>query len=178
MREYSFDISSIWLGPISAPDISARDISARTFRYMDVTTLGNFGIRIFRHMDVLAHVHFGTVQSNLDILAQTFRQRCLCSKISLCRNVPVQCRKVHGAEMSMVPRNTHAEMFSCRKVTMMKCTCRNVSRRNVRYRNKLRPSIYEKVNIFKYRIFSLNIDEFFQHFIFLGNSEISAKTSL
>ena len=83
-----------WLGLISAPDISARDILARTFHHWDfsaqghfgtttfwhgyisaprrfwhrdIMALGHFGIRIFRHMDVSAHVHFGTLQSNIDI---------------------------------------------------------------------------------------------------------------
>ena len=68
------------------------------------------------------------------------------------------CREIH------MPKCSHAEMFSCRKVTMMKCTCRNVSCRNVRFRNKLEPSIYKKVNIFVIAI----MDEFFSALYLCG----------
>ena len=40
------------------------------------TAQAHFGTRIFWHMDVSANVHFGTVQSNIDISAQTFQHGC------------------------------------------------------------------------------------------------------
>ena len=37
-----------------------------TLQHRDVEALGYFGTSIFWHKDVLAHVHLGTVQSNVD----------------------------------------------------------------------------------------------------------------
>ena len=108
---------------------------------MDVfSALEHFSTRIFRHMDILAHLHFDTVQSNTDILAQTFRPLCQnvhvpkypCAQMSQCCNVPVPkcswCGKIPMLKCS------HTEMSLCQKVPVMKCPCRNV-----RCRNKLKP---------------------------------------
>ena len=69
-----------------------------------------------------------------------------------CSNVP--CRRIHMPKSSSVEspnaekspcRNfpvvniCGAEKYPCRKIHVMKCLCRNVSRRNVWYRNKPKP---------------------------------------
>ena len=104
------------------------------------SALEHFSTRIFWHMDILAHLHFDTMQSNIDILAQTFRTLCQnvhvpkypCAQMSQCCNVPVPkcswCGKIPMLKCS------HTEMSLCQKVPVMKCPYRNV-----RCRNKLEP---------------------------------------
>ena len=80
---------------------------------------------IFRHLNILAHGYFGTLQSNMDVLPQTFWHLCYCAEMSMCRNVPVSkfscaenflCRKFlvlksPHVEMSATPNGALAEMF-------------------------------------------------------------------
>ena len=134
---------------ISAPGISARDISARTFNHRDFSSWGNFGRRRFRHgytsvpwtfqhsfrifwkMDILAHIHFGTMQSNIDISAQTFWPGCPCAETSMCQNILVpEMSQCHNLPMQKSPwsrKNTHADMFLCWKVLMLKSPCDKTS---------------------------------------------------
>ena len=84
----------------SFPDISARVISAwtfitETFRHVHVLALRThwhkefsapwtFWQGIFRHLNISAHGYFCTLQSNMDVLAQTFLHLCYCAKMSIC----------------------------------------------------------------------------------------------
>ena len=57
------------------------------FQQKDVLTqkpfdLGTFRHGIFLHLNILAHGFFGTLQSNMDVLAQTFWHLCYCAKMS------------------------------------------------------------------------------------------------
>jgi hypothetical protein len=52
-----------------------------TFRHRDVMAWGHFGTKIFQEMDVSAFVDLGTLQSDIDILAQTFWHESLCQNI-------------------------------------------------------------------------------------------------
>ena len=149
-----------WLGLIRAPDISAwtfhhGDLSERghfgsrtfwhgyisapwMFRHRDVTALEHYSTRIFRHTDISAYVHFGTLQSNIDISAQVpmcqkymcqnfLVPKCPSAKMSQCCNIPVLkhpwCQKIP------MPKRSCAEMSLCQKVHRMKCLflCRYVS---------------------------------------------------
>ena len=127
---------------ISAPDISARDILARTFHQRDFLVRGHFGTRkfwhekisawvyfgtmdvsaqgpygtgTFGHMDVLAHVHFGIVQSNIDISSQ----------VPLCQNVHVL--KYFCVKMSQCCNVSVPKRPWCWKVLMPKCSCAEMS---------------------------------------------------
>ena len=112
----------------------------------------HFGTGIFRHLNISAHGYFGTLQSNMDVSAQTFRHLCYCAEMSMCRNVPVpkcscaensSCRKVtmskcSRVEMSICRNVCSAEWCTCRNVPVMKHPCRNVPCRNVPCRNGLK----------------------------------------
>ena len=67
---------------------------------------------IFRHLNILTHVYFGTLQSNMDVLAQTFWHLCYCTEMSMCRNAP--CRNV---PLLKIP---HVENSPCRNVPVLK----------------------------------------------------------
>ena len=76
-----------------------------TFQHGTVSKWGLFGRRnfwheefpapwtfrqgIFWHLNILAHGYFGTFQSNMDVLTQTFWHLCYCAENSLCRKVPM-----------------------------------------------------------------------------------------
>ena len=72
------------------------------------------GTRNFRHLHISAHGYFGTLQSNMDISAQTFRHLCYCAEMSMCRNVPV-------------PKSPRAEKSPCRNVPVLKCPSAGMS---------------------------------------------------
>ena len=96
-----------------------------TLQHRNVSTLGLFGAGNFRHKEVLApwtfwqqkisaFGYFGTLQSNMDILAQTFRHLCYCAEMSMCRNVPMpkcSCAKKSSCRKVLVPKSPHVEMF-------------------------------------------------------------------
>ena len=56
--------TAFMLGLISAPDISARDISAQTFHHWDILACACFG-----PADVLVHGHFISIFQRLNISA-------------------------------------------------------------------------------------------------------------
>ena len=109
----------------------------------DISSQGLFGMRTFRHENILAWVYFstidvstqgcyGTMQSNIDILAQVplcenvpVWHECPCAKMSLCWNILVSkcssavtspCLIVHGAEK-----------YPCRNVLVPRCPCEEKS---------------------------------------------------
>ena len=101
----------IWLGFISAPDIPAGDIWARTFHHRDFSAQGHLGTRTFWfgyilapwkfwHRDVTALGHFDT---------KIFRHMYILAK---CQKIPM-------------PKCSCAKMSFCQKVTVMKCPCQN-----------------------------------------------------
>ena len=140
------------LPTISAPVISARGISARTFHQwdicacacfgpadvpahrhfvsMDFLAWGHFGARNFRYHGCFSmghfgtwtfwdmHGYFGTLQSNMDILAQTFWHLCYYARMLMCRNVPVPkrpwCQKI------LVPKCPRAKKSSYQNVHLPK----------------------------------------------------------
>ena len=91
-------------------DISSRDFfGTRRFQHENIFLWHHRGLGTgtFWLKDISAHVHFGIVQSNIDILAQTFRHGCPCAKMFMCRNILVPKSssavispswKVHGAK--------------------------------------------------------------------------------
>ena len=106
----------------------------RTFRQMDgkVSTRGHFGTGNFRHeefsapwkfrhgifwhLNISTHGYFGTLQSNMDVLAQTFRHLCYFTKMSMCQNVPVpkcSCVKMFLCQKFLVPKSPHVKTFPC-----------------------------------------------------------------
>ena len=101
---YSLDFTSLnisgSLGLILAPIILERDISAQTFHHGDFSAWGHFVTRTFQHW------HFGTVQSNIDISAQTFWAP--------------QCQNVHSVEKCPC-RNVLVPKNSCDEISMPKC---------------------------------------------------------
>ena len=121
------------------------------FRHGEFSAPEHFGTGIFRHLNISAHGYFGTLQSNMDVSAQTFRHLCYCAEMSMCQNVPVPkcpwCRKilvpkspdakkflyqnVYGDEMSMCRNTYRAESWTIQNVPVMKCLCRSVSGWNV-----------------------------------------------
>ena len=72
-------------------------LSPWMFRQRDFSAQGHFGKRNFLHQG-----HFGTLQSNMDVTAQTFRLLNYCAEMSMCQNVPV-------------PKFSCAKNSSCRK---------------------------------------------------------------
>ena len=120
-------------------EISARacfgpaEVSAHGhFVSMDVLTQGHFGMGtfwnkeflapwtfwhgIFRHLNILAHGYFGTLQSNIDISAQTCWHLSYCAKMSMWRNV-------HGAEKSLCPKVPVLKSPCTETSTETKCPC-------------------------------------------------------
>ena len=109
------------------------------FRHEEFSAPEHFGTGIFRHLNISAHGYFGTLQSNMDVSAQTFRHLCYCAEMSMCRNVPVpkcscaensSCRKVpmskcSRVEMSICWNVCSAEWCTCRNVPVIKHPCRN-----------------------------------------------------
>ena len=65
----------------------------------DISSPELFSARTFWHENISAWVCFGTMKSNIDILAQSFQHGCPCSKMSMCPKYPCsemfQCGNVH-----------------------------------------------------------------------------------
>ena len=88
-----------------------------TLQHRNVSTLGLFGAGNFRHKEVLApwtfwqqkisaFGYFGTLQSNMDILAQTFRH--------LCKNVHMwkyPCAETFLCQKFLVPKSPQVKTF-------------------------------------------------------------------
>ena len=53
--------------------------STGNFRHEEFSAPEHFGTGIFWHLNISAHGYFGTLQSNMDISAQTFRHLCYCA---------------------------------------------------------------------------------------------------
>ena len=86
------------------------------FRHKEFSAPEHFGTGIFRHLNISAHGYFGTLQSNMDVSAQTFRHLCYCAEMSMCRNVPVpkcSCAESFSCRKVPVPKSPHVEMFPC-----------------------------------------------------------------
>ena len=109
---------------ISAPDISAGDISARTFHHGDFSAQGYFGTRTFWHGYFLAPWMFW--HGDVTALEQGYGHVYIAlqgAKMYMCRNVHVS--KYPCAEMSLC-HNVHVPKSPwCQKVPMMKCPCQN-----------------------------------------------------
>ena len=132
-RHFGTDISSRWIfatrtfwhGYFLAPWM---------FWHGDVTALGHFGTWTFRHMEISAqghwcrNVYFALHSSKMYMCQNVHVLKYPCGEISQCHNIPAPkrpwCRNI-----------THAKIFSCRKVPVMKCLSWNVSCRNVRCQN-------------------------------------------
>ena len=80
--------------------------------------LENIGTRIFQHMDISALGNFGTMQSNMDVSAQTFWHRHfgICAEMCCC------------AETSILPKYQCAKMFQFLNVPVLKGSHANISR--------------------------------------------------
>ena len=107
------------------------------YRHMDISSQGLFGMGtfwhkelsgpwIFRLLNVLAHGYFSTLQSNMDIWAQTFGHLCYCGEISLCRKVLVPKRpwrrNVHVPK-HVQGRNVHVSKCPGDEMSVWKCLC-------------------------------------------------------
>ena len=119
-------------------------LDTRTFPHGDILAQGIFSTMDILARDISSPEHFGT-----DIFAP----------VLLCQNVPMPkrpwCRKiialkspcaenslyqnVHWDKISMCRNTYRAKTCMCRNVLVMKCLCRNVSGRNVRFRNGGKP---------------------------------------
>jgi hypothetical protein len=75
--------------------------------------MGTFWRKEFRHHGHFGKASFGTLQSNMEILAHKFWHLCYCVEISTCRNVPVvlKCSCTKNAGTSTVLNGACAEMF-------------------------------------------------------------------
>ena len=151
------------------PDISARDISARTFHHQDTSACACFGPAVlpahghFISMDVSIQGLFGMRTFWLKEFLPPWISRhwifwhlCYCAVMSLCQNI--HCRKilvpkspcvkkslyrnVHGDKMSMCRNTYRAETCMCGNVPVMKYLCRNVSGQNVSCQNGGKPVYY------------------------------------
>ena len=92
-----------------------------TFQHGEILARWIFGTMNFQHRNIsAAHGYFGTLQSNMDVSAQTFWHLCYCAKMSMCQNVPM-------------PRHSCAKNSLNQKIPMSKCShvkrsiCQNVS---------------------------------------------------
>ena len=98
-------------------NISTREhFDMGTFRHEEFLAQEHFGTGIFRHLNISAHGYFGTLQSNIDVSAQTFWHLCYCAEMSMCRNVPVpkcSCAKNSSCRKFPVPKIPHVETFPC-----------------------------------------------------------------
>ena len=81
----------------------------------------------FRHLNISAHGYFGTLQSNMDISAQTFRHLCYCAKMSMCPKFLVP----NSPDVNMFPCwNVHLpERLQRQMVHVPKCSCDETSMR-------------------------------------------------
>ena len=73
--------------------------STGNFWCEEFLALWTFQRGIFCHLNISAHIYFGTLQSNMDVLAQTFWHLCYCEEMSQSQNVPA-------------PKTPHAEKSS------------------------------------------------------------------
>ena len=119
-----------------------------TFWHKEFSAPWSFRHGIFQHLNISAHGYFSTLQSNMDVLAQTFRHLCHCAETFMVPKnlVPKSPRaekslypNFHRGEMSMCQNNYRTKTCTCRNVLVMKCLCRNVSGQNVRCRNGGKP---------------------------------------
>jgi hypothetical protein len=102
-----------------------------SFQQKDILAQKRFSKGKFRHLNISAYGYFGTLQSNIDILAQTFCHLCYCAEISMCQNVPVlkcsyaknsSCLKVLLPKSPHMARSKHSnvEMSICQNVCSAK----------------------------------------------------------
>ena len=137
------------MGTFSSIDI----LSPWTFWHREFSTGELFGAGTFQHGDITALGNFDTIQSNIDILAQTFWHlrrnvllcrnvhfaeiyichvsvpKCPCAKISLCLRVHMQNSLL--AKTSMEQKSPHAEMFLwwhvCAKMSLVEMSGAEIS---------------------------------------------------
>ena len=86
------------------------------FRHEEFSAPEHYGTGIFWHLNISAHGYFGTLQSNMDVSAQTFWHLCYCAEMSMCRNVPVpkcSCAEKSSCRKVLVPESPHVEMLRC-----------------------------------------------------------------
>ena len=139
-------------------DISAQEhFCMGIIQHKDVTSQGHYSTGTFQHKDISAHWcfstctfwhcakhyrHFGIyISAWLPLCQNVHVPKYPCPKMSQwCCNVPVPKRSL--CWKIPMPKCSCVKMFSCRKVTMMKCPCQNVSCRNVRCRNKPKPCFF------------------------------------
>ena len=133
------------LPTISAPNISAREISAQTFHHRDISARARFS-----PVGVLAYGHFVSVDVSVQELfgTGTFRHKDFSAPWTFWhRDISAHVhfgtctfQHVHGDKISMCRYVCRAETCPCQNVSVMKCPSRIVSYRNVRFQNSGKPS--------------------------------------
>ena len=105
-----------------AADVPANGLfNNRTFQHGEFLAWGIFGTRNFWHLNISAQGYFGTLQSNMDVSAQTFRHLCYCAKMSPCQNI--QVLKCPCAEKSLCGKVHVPNSPWSQNVHVLKCIC-------------------------------------------------------
>ena len=110
-------------------DVSTQErFNIGNFWHREFLAQGIFGTGTFRHLNISAHGYFGTLQSNMDVSAQTLRHLCYCAEMSMFQNIPVpkcSCAKNSSCRKDPMRKSPHvkcsfAKMFICRNVCSAK----------------------------------------------------------
>ena len=110
---------SFWHGDFSA----LWTFQYRTFclRHGDFLALGYFCTGTLRHGDITPLGNFGTIQSNMDISAQTFWH--LCRNMLLCQNVCF-AEIIYLLKLNVpVPKCPCLKRSPCQNIQVLKCPC-------------------------------------------------------